>query len=389
VNAAPKPGVEQVLDELTTPKKSPAPAEKPPAERRALAPAEVIDGLIESGRQRGLDNRREALATYEQAQAAAKAGKRAEAIKLARKAARLSPDNAEITGYALQLEQQGSEGRWAASNQARALAHMAAALSRAQQLQQQGKYRVAEELLDAVVKAADLFKEADAGFYRELAQRELVRYRAAVDAHKILPESTEKPAEEPKLVATTAMPPVNYRRLLTASESQVPAWYAQHKVKLATPMTVDYRGEPVALVLEDIGRATGLSLTIDLPVTLSRQHLNAMIDLRTAETPAETILDLACQKSALEYVIMERAVVVTSPAKAIAYLRQLPEGLRNNWAAARVLFPELSADLLAAPAAQRPAPATAIEDTVPSYLRSGKALLDDVRTLLESPTAKQ
>ncbi|MGL4460716.1 MAG: hypothetical protein ACRC1K_01070, partial [Planctomycetia bacterium] len=122
---------------------------------------------------------------------------------------------------------------------------------------------------------------------------------------------------------------------------------------------------------------------MDEAVTLSRSHLNAMIDLRVSQTAAETILDVVCAKAGVEYILMERGVVLTTPGRAVEYLRQLETGLRRQWAAARVLFPEMNPELFAAnPSTGVTAAELDPTASVPEYLTSGQALVAHVRKLL-------
>lgn len=396
-----------VVDELAQPAPAPAAPPTPPVEKpvarttkRTIArpddairdPVRVVDSLVENDADRIARQRKDGLLYFQQAKAAEKIGKLSEALRLARLAKKLYPENAEIGSYTLALQKEIASNRLVSSSNGRAKAHVAAALTRGIDLMRVARYRDGEDLLSGIVQATQLFPNpAEVDMYRRLADRELERYHAAVKAGRIAPDPrpTKEVTHEAKLVATSAAAPDNLRRLLRGSEPEVPAWYAGHKNRLAMNMTVNYRNMPVGLVFDDISAATGVPIVVDTPVAQARAHVNAMVDLRIAEVPAETILNLACLKAGLEYVIMERSVVITTPARALDYVRQLQDTLRYNWAVGRVLFPELNPELFAAPASTPTVVAGPIvqeqremDENVPVYLRSGKALVAHIRELL-------
>jgi tetratricopeptide (TPR) repeat protein len=371
------------------------PAAKQPAGDRAERPApnvsalpdptEIIRSLLETEKTRKMRDRRDGKKLFEDAQAASKGGRNLEAIRLARRAQKLDPENKEIVDFIAAVEKQTPTAKPVNRSHSRAAAHVAAALVRGRELMKAARYQAAVDLLLGVVQACLLFPESvSVDEYRRNAEEELALYRAAVDAKKIDP--SVKPADadsRSRLVATENAPPLNLRRIYVGPEYQIPAWYSRQKNMLNTNMTVEYRGEPIALVLEDITQETGVPIITDVPVALARAHLNVLLNFRIAEVPAELVLNIACMKSGLEYVIMERAVVVTTPNKATEYLRQLPQALRNNWVAARVVFPELNPELLAAVRTTSRPTESDLDRDVPSYLLSGKALVQDVKQLLQ------
>jgi hypothetical protein len=83
-------------------------------------------------------------------------------------------------------------------------------------------------------------------------------------------------------------------------------------------------------------------------------------------------------------------VVITTRSKALEYVRQMPELLRHNWAAGRVLFPEIHPELFATAEAAEPQSAAAraarlraLDLDVPPHLQSGKALVAAIQALMK------
>jgi hypothetical protein len=356
--------------------------------------AKVVDGLLEAEKKRIAENQREGLLAYQQALAAANANRPVEALRLAKKAKSLFPNNPDIAAYAAVMQMEVNANRQLTSSNVRAKAYLAAGVSRGQELMRVGKYNEGEDLLLGVLDAARLFPEpASVDLYRRMAEQELDQYHMAVQSGTANPEPAPGVAavDQAKWAAPGSTPPDNLRRLLRSADGRAPLWYANQKTKLTTPMSVDYKRASVASILDEIAEKTGLTFVIDTPVALSRAHINALLDLRVSDVPAETVLDLACQKAGVEYVPMERSIVITTRPKAIEYVRQWPEGLRHNWALGRVLFPEVHPELFAAvPAvgAISPIPATPLrvreaDLNVPLHLRSGKALVAAIQALLK------
>ena len=344
--------------------------------------AAVIDGIVGRNDDRIAANRRDALFLHQQAQALATAGKNSDALKLARSAQKLYPDSKAIAASVADLEKRIRGDRLVTVSYARPKARVALALTRGQSLLKAGKDAAAVDLLDGVVRATLLFPEdARAGIYRRLAQRDLDRHAEQAAAKPVgdakPPALNRSGRSEP-----SAAPPNNLRRLADGAANAAPLWYATGKNRLAARMTVDYRNVPLAAVFEEIADATGVTIVVDRPVSLARSHLYDKLNLRIAEATAETILNLACMQGGLEYVIMERSVVITVPSKAREYARRFPATLRDNWFAARTLFPALDPELIASTPAE-PAPSTAEEaEGVPTYLASGEGLVEEVRRLL-------
>lgn len=379
----------------------PAPAaEAPVAEPPAAAPtpsAPVLDPIvsppavskvIEELELRQLADEKEAMNLLAQAKVLMEKDDLAQAMRLALRASRLAPGNSAIAQLIADIRAENAKNRLATASHSRAKAHLAAGLTRGQDLMLQERYKEAVDLLNGVIEAADLFPaEARITIYREQAKRDLHQFHLAVKSGKIvMPEEvadSSSTAEEPVLVAAGAAVPSNLPRLLKGSESAVPLWYANQKNLLARNMTVSYNNTPIGLVLEDISEATGVNFVIDEPVAQARGTVNGTLNLRVAEIPAEKILDLACLKGGMEYVIMEKAVVVTTPTKAVEYVRQLPMALRENWALGRVLFPSLNPVLYADAPQQIEVASEPIEaELVPTYLTSGAALVEDITNLL-------
>lgn len=382
--AAPKP--------IGAAKKKPAVAVPAPAAKVDAPAADVINELAkDKDPDRITRDRRDGLAQFQKAQAAKKTGRLVEAMRLAKDARRLFPDNAQINDFYNELQKEMSGNRLVGASNSRAKAHLAAGLTRGQELMSASRFREAEDLLKGVIEGSLLFPEgSNVELFRRLADRELDKYKADVRAGRVIAPppaaSTDKKAPEPKLVGVGAAAQDNTPRLLRAGESQIPNWYSSQKNRLAALMTVNYRRTPLALILDDIRDKSGVVFVIDEPVERSRAHVNTTVDLRVGEVPAESILNLACLKAGLEYIIMERAVVITTPAKAIEYVRQMPESLRRNWLMARTLFPEKNSDLFATAPALGIQPVVAaqrdLDSNVPAHLASGKALVEDIKKLL-------
>lgn len=377
VPPAPQPDAPKVVPQDPI-KTAPANTQTP-----SQAISEVLKDL-EARQQQDLIEARKLIA---EARTAIAQGELAQAMRLAMRASKLAPENAEVTELMNRIREENQKHRLATASHSRAKAHLAAGLTRGQELMNQGRYLEAKDLLDGVIKAADLFpNDANVRIYREQATQDLHQFQLALKSGQIiLPEAApDTPEEEPILVAAGAAVPANMPRLLKGAEGVVPLWYSMQKNLLAKNMTVAYKSMPIGLVLDDISEATGVKFVVDGPVAEARGTVNGTLDLRVAEIPAEKILDLACLKGGMEYVIMEKAIVITTPTKAVEYVRQLPMALRENWALGRVLFPSLNPILYAdAPRqVEETDVAIAVPETVPTYLMSGQALVDDIAQLL-------
>lgn len=390
--------IEKLIAEKQDPPAPPPPSPEPNAppsknlDREPIDPLSVdsiVDDVASQAAQHKAKSVQEALALLQRAQSAQKDGRTAEALRLALAAQKLDPDNADITTTITSLRK---SPKAESSKYGKATAHLAAGLTRGRLLLQQGRYTAGKDLLNGVVRAAELFPQGvNVSMYRRLALKELESHKARIDAGIIPAESTAAaglPIEEPILVATGSAAPENARRILRPLESQTPFWYSESKTKLGFRMTVNYPDASAVVVFDDIAKQTGVKILLDDPVVRARSHLNAKVNLRVSDVPAETILNLACLKSGLEYVITERAVVVTTPARALRYMQDLSEALQDNWLAVRVVFPELTPELLASPPLPIAAPGPITSSTeaddadVAAYLLSGDALVKDVESLL-------
>jgi len=412
----PKPGttdpatevIEKLIDDSKNPPPAATPVASPPQDDliNPLTPevprvphkgggdptGPVIKDVVEQSRASTATNLRNAAVLFKQAKAAESAGRLSDAVRLIIQAQKLDPMNAEIDAFAESLQK-----KWAVkSEQMPALtkgsAHLAAALSRGRSLIDQGRYAEGVDLLNGVCKASAFFpSDANVAVYRRNAERDLANYRDRVAKGIIRPDDATEAsmAEEPVLVPIGAAAPLNARRILRTAENATPTWYSRIKDRLAFKMNVDFVHEPVVDVFEAIEQSTGVKIIIDDPIMKSRAHISTRIDFRISEVSAETILDIACEKSGLEYVIMERGLVVTTPSRAARYLQDLPESVRDNWLAARVVFPDLTPELLALPPLPNSLPGEANADRskldrdLPYYLRSGDALVKDIQFILK------
>jgi tetratricopeptide (TPR) repeat protein len=356
----------------------------------AASPESIIDGVASKADEAANRKSRNASLLFEQAKAAHKEGQLAEAIRLANSAKRMSPSNREFADFAASLQKEAGKPS-TLPNQARAVGRLAAAVARAQEMMEQGRYSRGMDLLTHAVKAAELFPaEAGVATYKRMAEREIALYRERIDRGEIQADEAPQTSDEPVLVSTGSAAPLNARRILRTLEQATPLWYAETKNRLAFSMNVDYKRQSVADIVEEIGKVTGVKIMLDETILRSRTHLNTPIDFRISDVAAERVLDLVCVQGGLEYVIMERGVVVTTPSRAVRYLRDLPESVRNNWLTARVLFPEMTPEVLASAPLPNAVPGQALPDEeeldadVPTYLKSGKALLADIQSLLSA-----
>jgi tetratricopeptide (TPR) repeat protein len=356
----------------------------------AASPESIIDGVATKADEVANRKSRNASLLFEQAKAAHREGQLAEAIRLANSAKRMSPSNKEFADFAASLQKEAGKPS-SLPNQARAVGRLAAAVARGQELMEQGRYSRGMDLLTHAVKAAELFP-VDAGIvtYKRMAEREIALYRERIDRGEIQADEANLAGDDPVLVSTGSAAPLNAKRILRTLEQATPLWYAETKNRLAFSMSVDYKRQSVADIVEEIGKVTGVKIMLDETILRSRTHLNTPIDFRISDISAERILDLACMQGGLEYVIMERGVVVTTPSRAVRYLRDLPESVRNNWLAARVLFPEMTPEVLASAPLPNAVPGQALPDDeeldadVPTYLKSGKSFLADIQSLLSA-----
>ena len=347
----------------------------------------LTSGLASSG-----TIRRNAMLLLQQAKAAEAAGRLAEAVRLSGKGHKLDPKNDEINAYSAALQQKILAKNDQLPAVVKASAHLAAATSHGRLLVEQGRYADGADLLMGVCKATSYFPAgANVTIYRVTAERYLTDYRDRVAKGLIRPDNVPLDTHdaEPVLVSIGAASPVNTRRILRIAEAATPRWYSRIENQLAFKMNVDFQQESVAAVLEAIERATNVKILIDDPVIRSRAHLNSRVDFRISDITAETILDIACQKAGLEYVIMERGLVVTTPERAARYLKDLPSSIKDNWLAARVVFPDLTPELLSLPPLPNSIPGQEANDrndldqNLPIYLRSGDALVKDIQILLK------
>jgi hypothetical protein len=367
------------------------PPTKAPPTRRPGAVDRIIDDTARSEPAKPAGPA-EAKVLFDQAKQAEKDGRLADAARLAGAARRLAPGETAIASYADAVAKAANAVKVKRSTNIRAKAHLAAALTRGQELVQERRFDEAADILTGVVEGATLFPATDdVSMYVRIAKNELNNPKlAGLDAGAAGSAAAvvRNPIDDVKLVDPGYAPPENARRLLRASESAVPAWYSIQKVKLVTSMSVDYQKTSVARILDDLSAKTGIQFVIDTPVAMTRAHQNTFIDLRAGEVPAETLLNLVCVKTGVEYVIMERSVVITTPARALAAVKDMPGLLRHNWAVTRVLFPELDPDLVAVrpKPANMPGPGTVTrpraEEDLPPWLANRSALLDHLRQLL-------
>lgn len=379
-----------------TPPPAPAPVKSPerkspnPKTARTEDTTAVLDQLIAADSKQAEQNRKDSQDLFERAKALESTGKPAEAVRLARQAKTLNPANADLMPFINRVQKDINQRQAANAPKVRARAHLAAALARANDLNAQRRYASQEDLLNGVIEACALFQEpAKVENYRRAANDQLNRL-AAIRGLR----STSPPAESVTANRADAIrmgfgvaAPENFRRLLPVRDFEMPRWYRSQKAALAKPLNVDYRQSPVALVFDDLADRAKLQLLIDTPVSESRAHLNATVDLRATDIPTETLLNIACAKTGLEYVIMEKAIVITSSEKALEYAHGLPEVVRDHWAAARMLFPDIDAALLASQTSEKLVvdenPSRADLTNTPSYLVSGKALVEHIRALVK------
>ncbi len=190
---------------------------------------------------------------------------------------------------------------------------------------EQGRYSRGMDLLTHAVKAAELFpNEAGVATYKRMAEREISLYRERVDRGEIQADEASQAGDEPVLVSTGSAAPLNARRILRTLEQATPLWYAETKNRLTFSMNVDYKRQSVADIIEEIGKVTGVKIMLDETILRSRTHLNTPIDFRISDVSAERVLDLVCMQGGIEYVLMERGVVVTTPSRPFAILGIFP-----------------------------------------------------------------
>ena len=250
------------------------------------------------------------------------------------------------------------------------------------------RFPEAEDMFAGVLDAAKLFPDPGVvETVRRSAEKELNKHRVQV---AVAGATDPARRDDVRIAGVGATPPDNAARLLRGGEARVPAWYSLTKQRLSKRLTVDYKRSQVAAVLDDIADETGISIVIDKPVAISRAHTSSLLDLRIGDMPAETVLNIACQRAGVEYVIMERGLVITTAQKAVEYVRLLPEALRHNWALGRVLFPELNPELFASTPLETDAALIAqperlrlLDVDVPQHLRSGRALVNAVQSMLK------
>lgn len=362
---APKPidpKAQSIIDEIADRPVPPA----PPAPAVDAGSREILNDLTG-------DPTIQAAELLAKARKTAQAGNWSEAAKLARAAKRLDPAAAAIQDFLHEAEPRASKERQATAGAGRAKAHIAAALTRGQELASDGKLDEARDVLLGVVNACSLFgSDRSVDLYRKAAERALAQ---------LAPPATEEPViesgDDEGIAPIGDRPPINADRL-TRRHPVSPAWYALKKERLATPMNVDYPGAPLEKVVDDIRKRTGVPISFDETLRRDRLSPTGLVNLRVGGLPAETLLAIACEKSRLEYVLTERAVIITTPARAAEAARQLPEEIRRNWLSSRTLFPErVSA---AAPASNRGARPSPRDPSGPAP--GGAALVEEVRSLL-------
>lgn len=279
----------------------------------------------------------------------------------------------------------------------RACAVLAAGLARAGEMLDERRFADAETLLGGILRAVGLFSDPKTvAIYRRGAERLLERARAqregaVASAHASAQgENADAPLAKEAGggdISDSSLPlaraPMNFSRLLEMETSGLPAWYASQRSRLATIISVDYRQVAMSQVIEDLRAKTGARFIRDEPVAQSRVLDTFRLDLRASALPAEAVLDMVCRKCDIEYVWMERGIVLTTPVRARAYAQRLPEILANNWLAARWLFPSLAPDRVAGPPAVASRKGTAAPaEAGRSSLTNGDQLYAEVRRLL-------
>jgi hypothetical protein len=348
------------------------------------------------------EKRREALQLLGQAELEVQQGRWEQALQLSERARQLFPESLAISAFIDSLKKKLPSAAGAPNPYLKAKAHLAAGISRAQELMRNRRYSEAVDLLQGVLEAVSLFPpEVDVSFYQQLAQKELDRYRDAVARGEIRPATgpgsgptQPRPASPSELespspaLELSAMPegPRNAYRLVRLAQENVPRWYVQVKTALSRSMSVDYKDMPFGLVLDDVRRVTGLEMVVDEPVRVANIAGLALVDLRARNVKAETVLSLGCELAGCEYVLLPpQRVVITTKDKAGDYVRHLPESVSEAWARGRYLFPELYVE-----AAQiRPLPEVTPDQVppeqkrdIPPYLRSGRDLVAHIQQLL-------
>lgn len=373
------PHTEGVLDELIRQAPPPAfpeprPATKPATPARTAATPDVdqvIEGVFDAEKDGLTQKRREALRLYQQAQAAEKANRLSDALRRARDARRILPGDNGLARYVASLEQRiGVDAH--SQEVSRAKGFLASALTAAQAHAEAGRHDQAEDLLRGVVTAARLFDASHrAGLYGRSAERMLDQIKAA-----------RKQAADKGGSVDAAPAPLNFRRILPRNRGVAPAWYVLQMNRLAAPITVDYRQAPISEVLSDLSVRLRVPVVLDDAIARANVDRGLRVDLRGSGIPAESVLDIVARRAGLEYVVFEKSIVLTTPARAMAYVRELPEAVQQPWLAARILFPEMNADLFATPTEEEQSIARPNEEAPRPHLASGKALVDEIRRLL-------
>ena len=376
-------------------------ASQPPEKDMTGSPDSVIDGILSEGAKLQEQRRDEARQLLDQANSRYEAGDYRDADDLVQRAAKLAPENEQVADLAGKVERKLAEQRDRRRPLLTAKAHLAAALNQGRQLAREERTDDAVDLLQGVLRAVDLFpKDANVDFYRTAARQELAKLPGGDKAIDAAAESD--PSADPTVAEQAeklAAPPRNAGRLLFGelADRGIPPWYARLMSRLRRPVSVDYSSATMPQVLDDLSRQTGVEFVVD-PQELFQARdartgrggsVRRSIDMRLAGVTAETVLNVACEMAEVDYVPMEKAVVVTTNRRAKLFAQDLGEAVRKPWLFARVLFPGLDPDLVVSapqdgqvPPRGQPRPDGERRAEVEPYLRSGDALVEDIRRLL-------
>lgn len=273
--------------------------------RRVLS--DVLERVKQRAEQQKLADRERAVQLLQQARQARTEGRLADAIKLAERAQVLFPESAAVRQALQELRGDQTESREQSVNVATAKNRLEEALEHAQQLVRERKFAEARGIAEAVREAGvTLPQGVDVTRTMQLAQRFLEDLAAAeaAPAKEILPAPEPAPPPPPKSTSDT-------RQLL------------------AKKLDTEWRDAPLAQVLQDLAKATGVPINVDLDLQRAHVFDTRRVYLQAHGATAERILRTVTDISLSAYLLVDGEVQIMPKYKAVLYAatrsREAPE----------------------------------------------------------------
>jgi hypothetical protein len=331
------------------------PQEKPPTEKEVRdVLRKVKEGVAEE--KRALED--QALKLAQQAEIARREGRLQEAAVLARKAVRLSPESLPLRRLARTLEAEETANKQRDANLRKARERLDEALDAAVRLHSQGETRLARELVEAVLTAAERFPVG------------VEVMKAVTRAEALLKDPNQggvpkEPAAEKIPVEPQNVPPPP---LPAPPPLNIPS-----RKLLAKLMNVDWQQVTLMEALQQVATETGVQLRIDPLLVRHRVFEERRLTWQAQQQPAERLLRRVMEQCGTDYIHMNNGqIYLTTKQEAMTIIleRRTPP----------LAVPQPPPPRRPPPGPEK-LPEAPLEDT-PAYLESGKAFLSHIDRLL-------